>query len=105
MCTPYVTSLFPSKCDADILLKITAFVKLGIDLGNIVQLSMDGPNVSLKLFKWFRDFVNEADFHFSKLLEVGTCPLHIVHRAFKTGHQKSDCNVNEYLRNNYYLLK
>lgn len=49
--TRYLTSVFIEECNADTFLKFVtdALNKLGFCLSKIIQLALDGPNVSLKL--------------------------------------------------------
>ena len=63
---------------------------------------MDGPNVNLKLLDSLRSSPDAGD---QKLLEIGTCGLHVLHRAFQTGHSASSWSVNEFLRSAYGLFK
>ena len=54
-----------------------------LNMRNVLQLSMDGPNVNWK----FHDLMNEdmqTDFGKS-LINIGSCGLHVVNGAFKDG--------------------
>ena len=60
-------------------------------LSKLVQVSMDGPSVNLKLY---RDFVfdSERKSNFPSapaMLDIGVCSLHVIHGGFKTGVQKT----------------
>lgn len=105
--TYYLTSLFPDKCDAETLLTtfIAALEKFGLDAGRIIQLATDGPNVNIKLFRIFREYLQENNGGSTMLLDVGTCSVHIVHGSFKTAHQKVSWKVNDFLRRAYFLFK
>lgn len=62
---------------------------------------MDGPNVNWK----FHDLLQEHIFEdASALISVGSCGLHVVHNAFKTGAQASEWNVEELLSSLYWLF-
>lgn len=64
---------------------------------------MEGPNVNFK----FQHFIQtELEQDVSTILpNMGICGLHILHRTFKKGADGSDCNVDQFLSNNYWLLK
>lgn len=50
----------------------------------LLSISMDGPNVNLKFFDLFQS--DYADLYGgSRLISVGSCGLHTLHNAFKTG--------------------
>lgn len=105
--TRYLTSVFPIKCDAATLLKTLTDTlnELNINMLKIIQLSMDGPNVNLSLFRQFREFLQQDAGSIPKLLDVGTCPIHIVHGAFRFAHNKTGWNVIDFLRKSYFLFK
>ena len=65
-------------------------------LSEVLQVSMDGPNVNWKFF----DMLNtELDERFdTSLLEISCCGLHVVHGAFQTGHKTVGWNMNRVLR-------
>ena len=46
----------------------------------MIQLSMDGPNISWKVFDLLQSHREEAEW--SLLLNLGSCSFHIVHGAF-----------------------
>ena len=56
---------------------------------------MDGPNVNWKFHDLLQEHNSEADEDASTLISVGSCGLHVVHNAFKTGAQASEWNVEE----------
>ena len=60
----------------------------GLALNKLIQVSMDGPSINWKFFEAMRDSVDAAD---PRLLELGSCGLHISHGAFQTGNKSADC--------------
>ena len=48
----------------------------------LVQLSMDGPSVNVKLLQVVQDDRNDKGL--PDLLDIGTCGLHTLHGTFKT---------------------
>ena len=63
---------------------------------------MVGPNVNLKFFKEFAVEFKEDSFH--SLVDIGSCCLHIVHGAFKTGAEKSEWGLKKFLKAAYTIL-
>ena len=56
----------------------------------LVQLSMDGPSVNVKLLQVVQD--DRKDKGLSHLLDMGTCGLHTLLESFKMGIEKSEWN-------------
>ena len=67
----------------DLLEKIE---QLNLQSKYMLQLSMDGPNVNLKVLKDIRE--KQKIEKVPELLETKTCSLHTVHNAFKCGFEK-----------------
>ena len=64
-----------------------------LNMRNVLQLSMDGPNVNWK----FHDLMNEdmqTDFGKS-LINIGSCGLHVVNGAFKDGCVASEWKLKD----------
>lgn len=101
----YLTSTFLGHSTAKDLLEsfTTCLSNLGLSLDKVIQIETDGPNVNLKFLRDFADHVKE-EFD-SKLLDIGTCSLHIVHGVFKTAHKQTKWEIHEFLRCIYYLFK
>ncbi|WAR14725.1 hypothetical protein MAR_004830 [Mya arenaria] len=70
---------------------------------NMLQISMDGPNVNWKFLDMITTKI-EQDFSVS-LINIGSCVLHNVHNAFKTGCQATTWDVSSVLSSMYYLFK
>ena len=64
-----------------------------ISLSKILQISMDGPHVNIKFYDCM---VNdrEAAAVGTKMIDIGSCGLHIVHGAFKTAFEATDWGMN-----------
>lgn len=105
--TRFLTSCFLGHATAhDLLMNfISALKEQGLNLKNMMQVSMDGPNVNLKFLKDLKSYLREDSPDDPELLSFGTCALHIVHGAFKTAHDKCDWNIPSFLRCIYYLFK
>ena len=78
----YFTSIFMGHARA---VDIEEDLKKGIESlqkANLLQLSMDGPNVNWKVFE---DLQSEIQLENGKnLLNVGSCGLHVIHGAFRS---------------------
>ena len=73
------------------------------DMGKMVQLSMDGPNVNLKLLQKVKDSRDELGH--SKLIDFGSCNLHTVHGSFRTGAEASGWSIKQLLKSCHQILK
>ena len=62
----------------------------GLDLSKLVQVSMDGPNTNLKFLQELRS-----------LIDIGSCSLHIIHGAFKTGSEATNWKLDKVLKGVY----
>ena len=107
--TNYLTSVFLNGSKAVDILKAFkgALVDLGLSLTRIIQISMDGLNVNLRFSKDFDTYLtdNERDANDFKIIETGTCSLHIVHGGYKTGNKQSGWEIDSFLRSMYYFFK
>ena len=79
----YWNSIFIAHSAAsDLFSKFNKGLK-GIDLIKLTQVSMDGPSVNWKFYENVEKSWEEAELR--KLVNIGSCSLHVVHRALKTG--------------------
>ena len=69
----------------------------------MVQVSMDGSNVTWKLYDSIVEERNQND-DYRALIDVGCCSLHIVHRAFRSGVQKTEWGIDCVLKAMYNLF-
>ena len=69
--------------------------KLALDIKFMLHLGMDGPNINLKFQTLLlqSNLLAEAKTTF---LNIGTCPLHIVHNAFRKGVSSLAYNVDQF---------
>lgn len=98
----YLTSAFMGHATAEDLQD--AFHETCSDIGfsNLLQLSMDGPNVNWKFHRIITEEV-ERENH-KTLLNIGSCGLHVIHNAFRNGHDASKWEVDSFLSTIYYLM-
>ena len=88
---------------ADLLQKFSeALGKL--NLANLIQVSMDGPNTNWKFFDSFCSDRAQTDPDLPHLINVGSCGLHVVHGAFKYGVTATGWKLDSLLRSLYYMF-
>ena len=68
-----------------------------LDLINLIQVSMDGPNINWKMLDLIVEDRNSNE-TYPNLLDVGSCSLHVVHGAFRTGMKQTDWGINLLLK-------
>lgn len=102
--TRYLSSVFLRKtCASDLLEGLKSALTVEV-MRKVIQLSMDGPSVNMKLWKDFCSEMAESP-QSPVLLNIGSCGLHAIHGAFKAGVKKTGWNIIEFLRAAYYLFK
>ena len=68
-----------------------------------LQISSDGPNVNLAFLEILKDSRTEPDCD-KKLINIGTCGLHIMHNAFKHCEKASTWDVKKLLSAMYKIF-
>ena len=63
-------------------------------LENLIQVSMDGPTVNWKMLDLIVEDRNSNE-TYPNLLDVGSCSLHVVHGAFRTGMKHTGKQAGE----------
>lgn len=103
--TRYLGSVFMGHGKASDLLEhfLKGIEKLMPIIRNMLQVSMDGPNVNWKFFDMLKKQV--SDEQGVLLINIGSCGLHVVHNAFKTGAVASSWDISSFLSSLYYLFK
>ena len=74
-----------------------------LNFGNLVQISMDGPNVNWSAYNTVSKKIKTDYGH--ELLNIGSCGLHQVHNAFRAGSQATQWNMDSFLCSLYSLFK
>ena len=59
-----------------------------LDLRNLIQVSMHGPNINWKMVDLIVEDGNSNE-TYPNLLDVGSCSLHVIHGAFRTGMKQT----------------
>nr|XP_050024822.2 uncharacterized protein LOC126519248 [Dermacentor andersoni] len=102
--TRYLTSCFLGRTRAEELVSAFKSATDGLSRSKILQISMDGPNVNMKFLREIKQELCESN-DGRQILDVGSCGLHVVNGAFKTGHAATGWQVVEFLRAMYNLFK
>ena len=100
--TRYFTSVFLGHTRANDLLEAFQKALSDFDMYNLIQVSMDGPSVN---WKFYDDLIsNRTETEMPGLLNIGSCGLHVLHGAFKSGANKSEWNIKNILKGLYELF-
>ena len=73
------------------------------DLSKMIQLSMDGPHMNLKLLWKMKEQRNKLEY--AEFIDIGTCNLYVVGHAFKSGAEVTSRNFKSKLKSYFKLLK
>ena len=68
----------------------------------LVQISIDGPNVNLKLLEKISEEQTSNEFH--QLVSTGSYGLHMIHGAFHARAEKTEWSIKKILTGAYYVL-
>ena len=102
--TRYYTSDFIGHSAAsDVLDSFQTKIESSIGLKNIVQLSMDGPNVNWAIFKKVQDKIRTS-FN-NTLIDIGSCGLHSIHNSFRSAIDSTEWGVPQTLAALHRLFK
>ena len=74
-----------------------------LDLKNLIQVSMDGPNINWKILDLIVEDRNSNE-TYPNLLDVGSCSLHVVHGTFRTGIKETGWEIDLLLKSLYSHL-
>lgn len=102
--TRYLTSCFLGRTRAEELVSAFKSATDVLSQTRILQISMDGPNVNMKFLRDIKQELCDSN-DGRRILEVGSCGLHVVNGAFKTGHASTGWQLVEFLRAMYNLFK
>jgi hypothetical protein len=99
----YFTSSFLGHTRAEDLKKQFEEATSDLNMKKLVQLSMDGPNVNWKLYNNINEERRENE-QYPGLIDVGSCGLHVVHGAFRTGVTKTKWGIDSVLKAMHFLF-
>ena len=99
----YLTSTFLGHTQAEDVKKMFEEGIKDLEPRRMIQISMDGPIVNWKLYEQITEERNEME-DYPSLIDIGSCSLHVVHGAFRTGVQKTKWSIDGILRALYNLF-
>ncbi|KAJ4946267.1 hypothetical protein JOQ06_023935 [Pogonophryne albipinna] len=85
----YFTSEFLGHTPAEKLLESINRSLSPLDPKKLLQISMDGPTVNWKFLRIFQEDKSKEDPDAPKLINLGSCGLHVVHGSFQTGERET----------------
>ena len=102
----YLGSHFMGHATAEDRYKSLAEIHNGLDLvHNLVQISMDGPNVNWKTLDIVSENRTIEDPDCPQLINIGSCGLHVIHGAYGTAQKVTDWLLQNYLKAIYLIFK
>ena len=99
----YFTSYFLGHADAEAVHDKFESVCADLAYEKLAQLSMDGPNVNWKVFRLMQKDVEKQTG--KKLLNIGSCGLHVIHNSFRDGCSAAEWDVETFLSSVRWLFK
>lgn len=102
--TSYFVSKFLGHTRASDLKRVFTNALEKLNPNKLLQISMDGPRTNFSFLAELTADRNQSDPDIPKLLETGSCSLHIIHGALSTGIQKSGWNLGKLLRAMFNLF-
>ena len=73
-----------------------------LNMKNLKQISMDGPNMN---WKFFDCFINERKYEeLPSLINIGSCSLHVLNNTFKTGANATCWNLHKLMKACFQIL-
>ena len=103
----YAGSLFVGRCPAEALLEhFFHFIQeLKLDLDNLLNLGMDGPNVNKKFEHDLKEELEKNNDN--SFISCGSCPLHTVHNAFGKGMEslKERINLDQFVIDLHFFFE
>ena len=102
-CVHYFDSKFLGHATVNDLLASFNEIINTIDSGNkMIQILMDGMSTNWKLFELIQKDREEKEQ--KKLLDIGSCSLHITYGAFKSGVEKNVWDIKSMFKPAYTIL-
>ena len=99
----YLTTKFLGHTTAEDLKESLLSALQNLDESKLVQISMDGPNSNWSMYRKIKDYRKEKDL--SELVNIGSCSLHIAHRAFELGADATKRKLDDISNSLHKLFK
>lgn len=100
--TRYYKSCFLNRPNAQNLLTCLLEATKSLPHKRLLQISMDGPSTNWKVLELLNQKRTEDED--PTMVNIGSCGLHIVHGAFKTGMESSDWKIAKLLKSMWQLF-
>ena len=100
--TRYYTSRFLGHATAVRLREEFSNAISKICAARVIQVSLDGPNVNLKFLREYQEARVEEGL--SKVLDIGSCQLHVIHGAFQAGFKECKWDLHKVLKATHILF-
>ena len=97
--TRFYTSEFLGHATAQDLVNALTSATSSLDTSKLLQISMDGPNVNQAALR----LVKEARVHDTKLIDIGSCSLHVIDGALRAADK--GFAIMNFLRSSYEVFK
>jgi hypothetical protein len=94
--TRYFDSKFLKRPNAENLTGELNDALAKLPVKNMTQLSMDGPNTNWKVLELINS--QRSELEIPTLIDIGSCGLHVIHGAFRTGVESISWNVKKILK-------
>ena len=102
----FIGSHFMGHASAEDTLAPLKEVHKDLDLVlNLVQVSIDGPNVNWKTVEIIEDHRKIQDPNCPNLIVIGSCGLHVVHGDYGAGQNATDWSLDKFLKAIYSIFK
>ena len=101
--TRYFTSVFLENGEAVTLSEALKEALPPGTLEKLLSISMDGPNVNWATLNLIKKDLQKTP-ESPQLIEFGSCSIHVLHGAVKTGHSEVNWKVFDFLRSAYHLF-
>ena len=99
----YFNALFIGHGRANDILDHYSEATKNLDAARTWQVGMDAPNVNVSFHNKLVD--QREKMELPNFLDLGTCGLHITHRAFQSGTKSTNWGLDTYFLNKYNLFK
>ena len=94
--TRYFDSTFLKRPNSANLLQKLIESLSSLSHSNVLQLSMDGPNVNLDVLKFYHQYRVENEH--PMIVNIGSCGLHVLHGALQYGFKQSSWDIDKILK-------
>ena len=94
--TRYIDSQFLRRPNAQNLFDCLIASLKDLPYKRLLQLSMDGPTTNWSVLTMLHN--DRCEKEYPKTIDIGSCSLHVLHGAFKSGVESTDWSLNKILK-------